>query len=282
MKRRPVRSGAPPRGHGISHPPTVGAASASRAGDRFAPERAEDPRSRAPRSWVLLLLSATLGSLAILTGIRWLAPLLQALPAWWVLLRDLRQGRPARGAVHMLAWALLASLVVIEISRQAPAETAPGVFRGAAYRDEMFAWIRTGIGAESDPARFIPQHAAHYALVLGLSLASAGLAGLLLGTVLLNYMNFYVGSLVHAAASPVLASLTGWPPWSILRVAGFIVGAVAAAHLLLGRVLHRAPWNARVAGRMFAASLGLVLADIAVKALLAPHWRILLARVLGS
>ena len=62
-------------------------------------------------------------------------------------------------------------------------------------------------------------------------------------------MNFYVGSLVHAAASPALAGLAGWPPWSMLRVAGFVVGAVAAAHLLLGRVLHRAPWNPRVARR---------------------------------
>lgn len=234
------------------------------------------------RGWTILFLSATLGSLAILTGVRWLAPALQAVPAWWVLLGDLKHGRPARGAARMLAWALLVSLVVIEISRQAPAAAAPGVIRGVAYRDEMFAWIRTGIGAESDPARFIPQHALHFALVLGLSFVSAGLAGLLLGTVLLNYMNFYVGSLVGAAASPALAGLIGWPPWSILRVAGFIIGAVAAAQLLLGRVLRRAPWNPRSARRMIAASLGLVLADIVVKALLAPHWRHALARALGS
>jgi hypothetical protein len=235
-----------------------------------------------PRGWVLLFLSATLGGLAILTGIRWLAPLLQALPAWWVLLGDLKQGHPARGAVRMLVWAALTSLVVIEVSMHAPTAAALGVWRGAAYRDEMFTWIRTGIGAESDPARFIPQHAVHYALVLGLSFSSAGLAGLLLGTVLLNYMNYYVGSLVHVAASPALASLAGWPPWSILRVAGFIAGAVAAAHLLLGRVLHRAPWSPQFARRTIVTSLGLVLADIAVKALLAERWRVLLARALGS
>lgn len=277
MKRGPVRPNDNSRGAGI------GPKLATNTKPELPAHNHPVPGGTAgPRGWVLLFLSATLGSLAILTGVRWLAPLLQAIPAWWVLLGDLKQGRPVWGAARMLAWALLTSLVVIEISMHAPATAAPGVLRGAAYRDEMFGWIRTGIGAESDPARFIPQHALHYALVLSLSFASAGLAGLLLGTVLLNYMSFYVGSLVHAAASPTLAGLVGWPPWSILRVAGFIVGAVAAAHLLLGPVLHRAPWNSQVARRMIAASLGLVLADIAVKALLAEHWRVLLARTLGS
>jgi hypothetical protein len=234
-----------------------------------------------PRGWILLLLAASLGSLSILTGSRWLPPLLQAIPAWWVLLGDLRQGRPVRGAVRMLAWAVLASLTVIGISIHAPAAAEHSILRGAAYREEMFAWIRTGVGAESDPRRFIPQHALHYALVLGLSFASAGLAGLLLGTALLNYMNFYVGSLISAAASPQTAILLGWPPWSVLLVVGFILGAVAAAHLLLGRVLRRAPWNPHGARRMLMASLGLVLADITVKALLAPYWRVLLGRALA-
>jgi hypothetical protein len=235
-----------------------------------------------PRGWLLVVLSATLGSLAILTPFRWLPPLLQALPAWWVLLGDLKQGRPARGAFRMLAWALLVSLTVIAISLSAPGTAERGVIRGAAYRDEMFSWIRTGIGAESDPSRFLPEHALHYAAVLGLSFATAGTAGLLLGTVLLNYMNFYVGSLIHASGTPVAAILVGWPPWSVLRVAGFILGAVAATHLVLGRVLRRVPWDPRGATRMILASLGLVLADAAVKAVLAPHWRILLARALGN
>ncbi len=235
-----------------------------------------------PLGWTVLLLCATLGSLAILTGIPWLAPLLQALPAWWVLLGDLRRGRPARGAARMLVWALVASITVIEISMRNPESAAIGVFRGAAYRDEMFAWIRTGVGAESDPRQFIPQHALHFALVLGLSFVSAGLAGLLLGTLLLNYMNYYVGALVHAAASPALASLAGWPPWSVLRVIGFVFGAVAAAHLLLGRVLRRTPWDPAAARRLIGLCTGLVLADIAIKAVLAPWWRSLLARALGT
>lgn len=65
-------------------------------------------------------------------------------------------------------------------------------------------------------------------------------------------------------------------------MAGFIVGAVAATQLLLGRVLHRAPWNPQVARRTIVAGLGLVLADIAVKALPAERRRVLLARALES
>jgi hypothetical protein len=51
---------------------------------------------------------------------------------------------------------------------------------------------------------------------------------------------------------------------------------------LVSRLLRRAPWNPRQARWMLLVSFGLVLADVAVKAVLAPHWRVLLAGSLGN
>jgi len=225
------------------------------------------------------------GGTAVLIGplggwARYAVPLLQAIPGWLLLLDALRHGRPWRGALLMLVWSLGATLTVIELTIHAGGAVEPGVLRGESYRQEMFDWIRTGVGAESDPSLFLPQHLRHFGLTIGLSFATAGLAGLAAGTVLLNYMNYYVGALVAVAADPAAASLWGWPVWSVLRVIGFTFGATAAAHLLLGPVLRKAPWEARTAVRMAAASLALVVADLVVKAVLSPHWRLLLSAAL--
>jgi len=209
-------------------------------------------------------------------------PFVQAIPAWFVLFDALRRGRPWRAAGLMLVWSVAISVVVIGITRLDPPAAAAGILRGAEYRDEMFAWIRTGQGAESDPSLFVPQHLRHYGLTMAASFATCGLAGLGFGAVLLNYMNFYVGALVAQAGDPLTASLIGWPVWSMLRVAGFVIGAIAAAHLLYGRVLRRGPWEGPIARRMFLASAGLVVADMLVKAWLAPHWCIWLRRALGE
>jgi hypothetical protein len=237
--------------------------------------------SEGRRAWILLLLFAVGGSLTLFVGCRWLLPLAQAIPAWLVLVDALRRGRPWRGVALMLFWAACASVVTIELSLYAPAAAEKAILRGATYREEMFTWIRTGVGTEGDFTRFFPEHMQHYGLTLGLSFASAGLLGLSLGAVLLNYMNFYVAELVRASASPTLASLIGWPIWSCLRVIGFVLGAIAAAHFPLGRLLRRAPWDRRTALMMLGASLAFVAADLAVKALLGPFWRQWLLGALG-
>jgi hypothetical protein len=238
--------------------------------------------TRSALAWIVLALSGILGSMAALAGVGWLTPILQAVPAWWILVRDLREGRAGLGVVHMVFWSVLTSIAVITLTRHRPGAVEAGILHGAAYRDEMFTWIRTGVGAEGDPSRFLPEHAFHYGLVLVLSFVTAGLAGLLLGAVLLNYMNFYVGALIAAAHSPALAGAVGWPPWSCLRVLGFTCGAIAMAGVLLGRVLRRAPWQPRTVRRLFVASAALVVADVLVKAVLAPHWRVLLGRAVGE
>jgi hypothetical protein len=173
----------------------------------------------------------------------------------------------------MLFWSFFMSVSMITLVNLAPEAARAAVLRGAEYKQEMFDWIRTGHGRESDPSRFIPQHLLHYGAFVAGSLLSGGALGLLMGSVLLNYMNFYVGSLVYQQVPAVTVLLYGWPVWSILRVAGFIVTAVGLSDIFFAKVLRREGWESSPAVRCLAVGLALVVADAVLKAILAPAWR---------
>lgn len=246
----------------------------NRAGLR-APAKASDRAA-----FAYLAAAALAGTALLFLRSPWIVPAGQALPAYLLLLRDLRAGRPGLAIRHMLVWAGLLSAGVIAASALAPSHVEPAVLHGAAYREEMYLWIRTGVGAESSPALFIPQHVKHYLATLVLSLLTAGAAGLLLGAVLLNYMDFYVGSLIHDSARPWIGALFGWPAWSVVRVTGFVIGSVAVAQVTVRLLQKQRPVLIPEIRRMLLVSAILALADIALKAAVAPLWRRILERAL--
>lgn len=220
------------------------------------------------------LAAATLLSypIGLATGSRWLLPLLNTVPAYATMVVLLRRGQRDRAAAAMLVWA--ASLAVFGTLAFAwwPAPVDAMVLNGPAYRDEMFHWIRTGEGSEGDPARFLPQHLLHLAAFVALSLATASAASIFMGAVLMNYMDFYVASLARGGAPAWAATLLGWQPWALCRVAAFCVLGVVLAEPLLARLL-RIPYAGLRAGRRWlifaAAGIG---ADWMLKAALAPAW----------
>ena len=70
---------------------------------------------------------------------------------------------------------------------------------------------------------------AYLALFAGLSLATASLASIYFGTVLLNYMAYYVARVIVLSGGSPLAVAMAWHPWSMLRVAAFVVIGVVLA-----------------------------------------------------
>jgi len=182
----------------------------------------------------------------------------------------------------MLAWAAALAVSATASFALWPSPVDRLVIHGPAYRDEMFAWIRTGQGTESSPRLFIPQHAAHLGLFVAASLATGSVLSIAMGAVLMNYMAFYVASLARAGAPVWAVVFLGWQPWAICRIAAFsTLGAVLGEPLILRMAGRRHAGLAAARPWLVAAGASL-LADVALKAALAPQWGLWLRKVLPA
>lgn len=221
---------------------------------------------------LMVVLAATVSyPLGLALGVPWMLPVLNAAPAYAAMVALLLRGELRRAVVVMLVWA--AALAVAGTVTFALWPHPPGalVLNGPAYRDEMFAWIRTGVGREGSPRLFVPQHAIHLASFVALSLVTASALSIAMGAVLMNYMGFYVASLARAGAPPWAVVLLGWQPWAIARVAAFSTLGVVLARPLLRRLRPDAAPTPSPRPWLYAAG-ALLLADVVLKACLAPVW----------
>lgn len=229
-----------------------------------------------------ILVLATLASypLGLALGQPWLLPLLNAAPAYVAMITRLRRGDRRGAVLGMLAWA--AALAVFGTAAFALWPSAPDrlVLQGPGYRDEMFRWIRTGEGSEGSLRLFLPQHVLHLGVFVGLSLASVSALSILMGAVLMNYMDFYVASLARAGAPLWAVGLLGWQPWALCRVAAFCTLGAILAEPLLARLARRRYEGLGAARRYAAWAAGGLLADVVLKAALAPTWGLLLRGLL--
>jgi len=236
------------------------------------------------RPGALIALPALLAPVAVILARAGQGPLLLPVLAtaviYPVMATLLLRGRRDAAALAALLWTAGLSVSIIAFTRRDPASMERVVLNGPAYREEMFAYIRSGIGREGDPARFVPQHALHLLTFSLLSVGSGGLLGIALGAILVGYMSFYVGALAAGGGAPGTALLLGWPPWAILRVAAFVlIGLCLAEPVLfaargwLGRLPAppagpRRPW--------YLAAAALLVADIVLKLVFAQAWAAIL------
>lgn len=228
----------------------------------------------------IVALTALSDAVALAIGVPALVPLLNTLAAFPFMYASLGRGQVAQAIARMLVWAAVlgASATILAYAR--PLQTARLFLHAPAYEREMLAWVLTGQGAESDPARFIPQHAADAAIFCGLSLTTGGAAAMPMGAALMNYMGHYVGALAARSPRPLPTAVLAWHPWALVRIASFVTLGVLLAGPLLSRI-GRFPFQLRAHTRLFgAAAVGLIL-DVLLKWMLAPAWRRLLAGLLG-
>lgn len=209
-----------------------------------------------------------------------LVPVLNTAASFPFMVLALRRGELRLAVVRMLVWALAMGVCATLLAYARPWEAGRVFANGAHYREEMFAWVMTGRGAESTPSQFIPQHIRDAALFSILTLVSGGIASMPMGAALMNYMGTYVGSLAAASNRPMPTLLLGWHPWAVIRVISFVVIGVVLATPLLSRLFRFQP-DRQASKRLLAwAGMGLVV-DVVLKALLAPAWQRLLLRVVG-
>ena len=230
-----------------------------------------------PAHLLALLGGAASTAAGLALGWRWVLPLLQVVAGYPIMAWQLGAGRRGRAVGAMLIWAAGISVTVIGGVVAAPPAHGSAILFGPAYWQEMSRWIQTGVGCESNPRCWLPQHALHLGLFLVLGLASAGIGALAMGALLINYMSYYVGQLAALSPDPVLVACLAWHPWALLRVVAFVILGVLVAEPLLRR-LRPGERPARDATALAAAALGLLLLDGLLKYMLAPSWRLLLGQ----
>lgn len=227
-----------------------------------------DPDTLSPRALLVALTPLAVMSVFVPGG-EYLLPLLAPLALYPELSRLVLARSYGRAWGLGMAWAALLSVSVIALVHLAPEAAAAGILNGEPYRSEMFGWIATGQGREVSPALFLPEHALHLVAFVVLCWLSASYLGLVLGAVLTAYMSYFVGSYAIAAELPLLGSIAAWVPWSVVRVAAFVLlGVVFARPLLVRKVW---PFERRELRLMGLALLGIA-TDVTVKVLLAPSY----------
>lgn len=230
------------------------------------------------------LIPALLAPVAVLigfwTGGRFLLPILATLAVYPILAILVLRGRFSLALIASVLWAISLSTTIIAVTAHDPAGAAEVVLNGPTYRDEMFDYIRTGHGRETEPGLYLPQHLVHLGAFIVLTVLSGGFLGIALGAVLVGYMSYYVGALAAAGSEPWLAFAIGWPPWAILRVVAYIMLGVVLARPLLSAVGRRAILPPP-AGPWYITCAALLLLDVVLKGLLAPLWAVLLRPCLG-
>jgi hypothetical protein len=232
------------------------------------------------KAGAVVVATITSYAISLAIGMPVLVPVLNTLASYPFMVAALRRGRSREALALMIVWAITMGVCATLVAYAAPWRAGAIFLRGDTYREEMFAWVMTGRGAESTPSEFIPQQAGHAVLFVVLALATAGTLAMPMGAVLMNYMGTYVGSLAAASKHPAAAMLLGWHPWAIVRVASFVGLGVVLSAVLLSRVLgFQADW--RFGRRVIVfATCGLVV-DVALKAAFAPSWQRLLLRITG-
>ena len=228
---------------------------------------------------VVVVLIAHLAGLA-LPG-KWFLPGLNALLFFLLFLVPVARGEYRYAVKLALIWAAVTTVVQIFLSAGWPGLMEEKVLRGAAYREEMFLWVRTGGGPEGDISLFLPIHLRHFIVFCAVSLATGGLMGLGMGAVMLGYMNFYVGCLIAASSGSWITLVFSWPVWSIVRVVGYIIAGTALGAVLLDRSGEKGDKKKKIL-RFLILAVALVVLDIILKWLLAGTYQGLLNSALES
>lgn len=156
-------------------------------------------------------------------------PLVQGTLGWIVFLITWSFVGANWAAAAAGAWAAGTSLASIYVFIGSPVEADDRVLRAKEYRASMLDWLDTGRGPESRPFATVSQHLRELIWYVAAAILTGNFASLVMGAVLLNYMNAYVATLLRAATHTLSVALLAWNVWSVVRVAAYLaIGAAAA------------------------------------------------------
>lgn len=221
-----------------------------------------------------LVLGALCGLVGFRVGWRldspWLLPLAQGILGFVGFLAAWRGAGPLQAVIVVAGWALGSTVVsLVAFGRERDAVDRR-VWRARAYRESMLDWLRSGRGPESRPLATLRAHVVELGAYVFAAALTANLGALVLGAALLNYMNAWVAELVARArpGGALTVCLLAWNPWSVVRVAAYVLlGAVCAAPALALLGWDAPPRALRV---LLAAAIAGIALDYALKLVLSP------------
>jgi hypothetical protein len=178
-------------------------------------------------------LTSLLLTMGLPSYVRLVLPIFIAVPSFLVMRRWLLKGRVGAAYSDMLLSCLWMSIPLVMLPLYFPVQAEKVGINGTDYIIDMRKWITTGGSTEGTPSLFIPQHLQHMAMIAVASIITGGFGALLLGAIQMEYMNYYISWLVTASAGKHEVYLIGWPLWSLLRVASFVLIAVVLAQPLI-------------------------------------------------
>lgn len=210
--------------------------------------------------------------------------LLTAFPFYFAYAALIKNQEYSKALRLIFLWTFTIAVYGIFLTVMLPDLATKAIFNSVSYKEEMFTWVETGVGAEGNPAQFIPIHITHFTIFLVTCLISMAMIGIIFGAYLMNYMDYYVGMLFLNVHTPSVTSyltiaLLGWQIWAICRVVGYLfVGAAAA--IPLTTYLFKQPLPKDVIKKYFLIGLMFVTIDVILKASLAPIYQPILHSVI--
>ncbi len=230
--------------------------------------------------YIILPLSTFLSYIiGIFIGNKFLLPVLNVLFPYPFMIYLVSEEKTKEALHSMLLWAFFLIIFGTIVFSIFPQRAEEMVINGKSYRDEMFNWIKTGVGRESNPEEFIPQHLIHIGIFVIFSFVSASLLSIIMGSVMVNYMNFYVSQLILNSKNKIIPVILGWHFWSLIRVLSFVILGVILSEPMV-YFLRKGKWKlGKKKDIIFIAFSGLIL-DIILKALFSPLIREILKRSL--
>jgi hypothetical protein len=228
--------------------------------------------------WYLAAAAFVTSAAGILVGRRYLLPALDVAAVFPIFLWARSRRNLQSVTLAVLFWAGCKAVAVATLTVLFPARAAGAILFGPAYAEGMWLWLASGadlVGVGAAGTARLPE-----AVVLaGLSLATAGAAGLAYAAALLNGQAYYLGTLLLRATEPWKVVVFGWPLWEVFRALGLANLLVVAAEPLAARLLGRPTRGRDVRDGLMIAALMLALAYVAHISL-AAWWRELLAPAL--
>ena len=219
-------------------------------------------------SLLVLILTPTAIVLSRWIQSRAALPVLTAIAGYFPFVME-AQVSFARGFLILVLWTLVLSLLILWFSRKDPENWERLIWRSRQYSDSMMRWIETGELPEGSPRQVIFFHFKQTVLYSLLAFLSLNFLSLILGSALLNYMNFYVAHLSNRSSRPRLLLWMGWNPWSVIRVLSFLyLGMVVSAPTMW--LLFAIPW--RSSFTLFLPALIGLLLDLFMKLTLSRRW----------